>query len=361
MGLHTTSMQAQTVLCQPCLARQENVPLRPGEACNVCRQHFQFNVRNLNQTLRPAFETPIRTLSYSLGPQQAYINPDTPHASPLSTVLPPPPPFSLAYHTASQDRAIHFGQSTPPRMHSPARFTTTQATKAAQNDRHKLSEKHRRDGMGAFVQAGHALHDGLNPGLLAGCKICVRIEADDAHLLVAPLPNMPSSGSNSSADSENTSPLTGAKNKKPKNDMLEEGLMWQFSMILHHAPEFAGERLDRIRALAHEMDREKRVGMVSDHARMKKWSSDVRGEVLWDILARMEGVCRAHDVPFEGEPPMEEEVKSEWSRKRGIEQESEGCEDRCKRRDIDVPTPPSSRGSPLGDARRGSLDLEILR
>jgi len=213
--------------------------------------------------------------------------------------------------------------------------------------------------MGAYVQAGHALRDGLNPGLLAGCQTCIRIEEDEADMAVAPIPTISSAGSQSSQDLDMASPISGARNKKPKNDMLAEGLMWKFSMILHHAPEAVAERLESIRALAFEMDREKNVGMTSDHARMKKWSSDVRGEVLWDILERMEGVCRAHSVPFEGARKVV--VKSEWSRKRRPEQDVKGCEERHKRRDIDVPTPPSSRGSPLIDARRASEDLDIVK
>lgn len=151
--------------------------------------------------------------------------------------------------------------------------------------------------------------------------------------------------------------------------------MWQFSMIMHMAPHSVADRLEVLRTLARTMEEEKRIGIgrklsaglgPGEKVGKKNWDADVRGEKLLGLIARMEEMCASHGVAFGGwgDVKMEEDVDVDVGRlgldagmglgKRrrgsdGVEDDMRNTdrEDRfAKRRFGDVPTPPSSTGSP---------------
>jgi len=92
----------------------------------------------------------------------------------------------------------------------------------------------------------------------------------------------------------------------------------------------------------------------------KNWDADVRGEKLLGLIARMEEMCASHNVSYGSwdEVKMEEDVdigvgRLGLGKRRRTTDSAENelmsaeKEDRfAKRRFGDVPTPPSSTGSP---------------
>ena len=160
------------------------------------------------------------------------------------------------------------------------------ASKMASNDRHKLSEKHRRDGQYAFILAANILRKGLDPGFLSGCTICTEDAADQQ------LPFQSSFCSDSSASTHEVVPAP----KKTKNDMLEDNLKCLFSVLLHLWPSELGKRLDEIRAEAAQTAREREHGLRNDFAKSSKWHADVRATVYEQLLSTMEMQCQRHGV-----------------------------------------------------------------
>jgi hypothetical protein len=158
------------------------------------------------------------------------------------------------------------------------------AGKTASNDRHKLSEKHRRDGMGAYVQAADILRKGLDPGVLSNCTVCAEV-ADPLHKSSPP-----------SIQSDAGTAPSGPAIKRTKNDMLADSLMWEFSIVLHLWPSALGKHLDGIRAFASQVASEKAFGLRNDFAKSNKWRADVRAEVLEQVLRTMEHDCERHGV-----------------------------------------------------------------
>jgi len=147
------------------------------------------------------------------------------------------------------------------------------AGKIASNDKHKQSEKRRRDEMGAYVQAAEIVRASLHPGIFFNCPVCIQ--------------NMPfnDNACSSSSMPENVTPIAvGATFKKTKNQSIEEGLMWQFSTVLHLVREEVGSRLDGIRSLAGQMTLEKQCGRNNG------------AEVLMELLRKMRHVCELHDI-----------------------------------------------------------------
>jgi hypothetical protein len=160
------------------------------------------------------------------------------------------------------------------------------ASKMASNDRHKLSEKHRRDGQYALTLATNILSKGLDPGLLSGCTICAEDAADQ------PLSFQSSFFSDSSTST--TEPVPAPK--KTKNDMLEDNLKCFFSVLLHLWPSELGKRLDELRAEASRTAREREYGLRNDFAKSSKWHTDVRATVYEQLLSTMEMQCQRHGV-----------------------------------------------------------------
>ncbi len=160
------------------------------------------------------------------------------------------------------------------------------AGKIANNDKHKQSEKHRRDEMGAYVQTADILRGSLDPGILLDCNVCMRDMPLNKNLY-----------SSATTPGNVTTIATGAVSKKTKNQSIEEGLMCQFSMVLHLSPEDVGLRLDEIRALASQVWREKHLGKDNDFAKGSKWDGDLRAEVYMEMLRKMRYACELHDVP----------------------------------------------------------------
>jgi hypothetical protein len=145
--------------------------------------------------------------------------------------------------------------------------------KIASNDKHKQSEKHRRDEMGAYVQAADIIRGSLPPGLLFHCPVCIQDVSLNENISL--LPTMPETA---------TTIAIGAASKKTKNQSIEEGLMWQFSTILHGMREEVGSRLDDIRALASQMWHEKQLGKNNG------------ANVLMEMLRKMRYACESHNV-----------------------------------------------------------------
>jgi hypothetical protein len=158
--------------------------------------------------------------------------------------------------------------------------------KIASNNKHKQSEKHRRDEMGAYVQAGDILRGHLHPAIAVQCKVCI----EDTSLhdnLCSP-----------STMSENVATFAiGVTSNKTKNQKVENSLMWEFSTILHFWPHKVGSRLDRLRAYTDQMRREKELGRNNDFAKSSKWEADSQVEVLTELLRKMRYACELHYVP----------------------------------------------------------------
>ena len=168
----------------------------------------------------------------------------------------------------------------------PNPYRSSAAGKIASSDKHKQSEKHRRDEMGAYVQAGDILRGHIHPGVLSHCNVCIEDTSLHENLC------------SSSTMSENVAAVaTGAISKKTNNQKLEKGLMWDFSTILHMWPHLVGSRLDGIRDLASQMWREKQLGRNNGFAKGKKWEANSRAEVVTEILRKMRYACELHDVP----------------------------------------------------------------
>lgn len=225
----------------------------------------------------------------------------------------------------------------------------------ASNDRHKLSEKHRRDGMGAFVQAGDVLRKGLNPGALLGCRLCTSAASP-----ASPTSSESSTSSRSRGPSHPSTAPTGApKAKKPKNNMLEEGLMWEFAWLLHVVPGQVPDHLDEIHRLAQQKARDKEFGMRNDWAKRKKWDADVRAEVLGQALRVMEAECERHGLSRGGarrDGGGQDGTAAAPERKRRRLESGDAAEETYKTAAVAVPTPPSSRGSPVPGSRGASED-----
>jgi hypothetical protein len=164
--------------------------------------------------------------------------------------------------------------------------STSSSGKIASNDKHKQSEKHRRDEMGAYVLAADIIRGSLHPGILSHCNVCIENMSFQENLC------------SSSTLPENVAAVaTGGVTKRTKNQSLEEGLMWDFSMVLHISPHEIGSCLDDIRALAGQMWREKQLGKNNHFTKSNKWEADSRVEVLTEELRKMRYACEQHDVP----------------------------------------------------------------
>lgn len=194
--------------------------------------------------------------------------------------------------------------------------------------------------MGAFVQAGHVLRSGLSPGAMFDCELCAQQALNEQEPLQYPTPN------SSFSAASNLNGNADIKPKIPKNDMLNDSLVWEFGILLHSQPGKVVDKVEGIKALALQMEAEKQSGIQNDHARRKKWTADVRGQVLMEVVMRMEQSIREHRAHFLD--------KGRWaglrqrSNKREYEMSHDDNEDRySKRREGDVPTPPSSRASPV--------------
>lgn len=227
------------------------------------------------------------------------------------------------------------------------------AARIASNHRHKTSEKQRRDGNGSLTQAGHVLRNGMSPALLFNCSTCAA-STDSEGSNQSHLPTPQSSFSSALQSNQTLEP----KPKIPKNDILYHSILWEFDVILHNGtPEMVREKVDGVRALAMSMEEEKLTGLknslVNKDGRTHKWSSDVRGEVLFGVIQRMETSCREHGIAIGEERDMvsrwREVVGDTAERKRQRDDDEAYEEDArfVKRSQSDVPTPPSSRSSPI--------------
>ncbi|KAI9729923.1 MAG: hypothetical protein M1818_008363 [Claussenomyces sp. TS43310] len=360
-------------LCATCLSKDHKVQLRPEGSCPSCT--YEQTLVPARQVTRPFSDRSVtghvsgesnrgRPPCRSYRPQTVPIHPpshapiQTPLASPLTPTA-SSPAFTLGFRPSLPGIPPRASVQIPPNTHSrPPAFTahTLSAAKKASNDRHKLSEKHRRDGQGSFVRAGYEMRAGLNPGVLSDCRICMA-ESPSRRGSTA---LCPSSVSSSQEDSimRSLSPSNGAnaggpgngKLKMAKNEMLEEGLMWEFSWVLHMVPQDVAMHLDRIRILAAQMEADKAFGLQSDWTRRKKWDADVRGEVLMLVVAKMEEECLRHSVDaWAREISPTDQTDAQRKRQRGSVEVEDGVAARFMKR-RDVPTPPSSRGSREGSA-----------
>jgi hypothetical protein len=140
--------------------------------------------------------------------------------------------------------------------------------------------------MGAFVQAIDIIGKDFHPGQRSRCPACIGNASQHENLCVSP------------TQPENiTGAAAGLALKKTKNNILDETLMWKFSVVLHHcSPQEIGSYLDGIRALTERMAREKENGVRSDFPRSKRWNPDVRIEQLKEVLRTMVLDCARHGV-----------------------------------------------------------------
>lgn len=164
---------------------------------------------------------------------------------------------------------------------------TSPAGRISSNDKHNVSEKHRRDVMGAVVQAIDIIGKDLSPGIgslvRSSCNTCIGAPSQYEDLCI------------SLTQPENiTAAAIGSSSKKTKNYILVETLMWKFSVVLHHFPHKIGWQLDGIRALVEQMAREKEIGLSNDFAKSNKWNEDVRALRLKKILRAMVLDCARH-------------------------------------------------------------------
>jgi hypothetical protein len=161
------------------------------------------------------------------------------------------------------------------------------ASKIASNDRHKLSEKHRRDGQYAYTLAANILSTGLEPGLLTRCPVCI---ADSESVNVSFMASFGSDNGTTSASESGPAP------KKTKNDMLEDNLKVLFNVLLHVWPGQLAKRLDELRAEAAQIARERDFGLRNDFGKSNKWHADVRASVYEQLLSSMEMQCQRHGI-----------------------------------------------------------------
>lgn len=364
-GVSPSQASLTEALCPICLTKDRKVPLVDGKPCAHCA------VERSPLTQYPASQSipPYHDISpaYDQNPyhtdqgyfsrrssvaENAYTSEFHHAPRPESRAHSPPfafsiPPSSLSMLPSSLATPRHHprqGYTAPrPRLNLSTTSNLTPA-KIASNDRHKLSEKHRRDEMGAFVQAGDVLRKGINPGLLRNCSVCLADAAQESPR-VSPTASPPSYSSIPNA----MQGPSAAKPKKPKNNILEESLMWEFSWLLHMVPGEVARHLDGIRDVAAQMARDKEYGLRNDWAKRKKWDADVRSDVLEQALRFMEAESHRHGV----DPWVTEDMPR--SKKRRTE-DVDGSVQRT------VPTPPSSRSSPVFgriSPRQGSEDGEI--
>jgi hypothetical protein len=328
--------------CASCLAKDRRVQLVDGRPCSYCITDRQTAVQH---PTTPSISQPFEHTTHQTDPsyfsrRSSVVDPSFPvdfHQSVKYEPYSQSPPYSVdlalphvAAISSSRMTQRHHPYAGHPASRPRLNVSTTSAygltpAKIASNDRHKLSEKHRRDAMGAFVQAGDVLRKGLNPGPLSGCHYC---QSDAAQSSNHSSPTIsPSTHLNIHSSVSNG---VNVRAKQPKNDMLEESLMWEFSWVLHMVPGEVARHLEGIRELAGQMAREKENGKRNDWAKRKKWDADVRAEVLEQALRVMERESERHRV-------------NPWMRTGP------------------VPTPPSSRSSPtLGplQSREGSDEEE---
>lgn len=197
---------------------------------------------------------------------------------------------------------------------------------------------------------------GLDPGVLSKCQICI-VESSSrrgSSAFCSATSSFSDDGMiRSMSPSNGGNPNSaGGKLKIPKNNMLEESLMWEFSWVLHMVPHEVAVHLERIRLLAAQMEADKAFGLQTDWMRRKKWNADVRGEVLMLVVAKMEEECMRHGVDaWTHGAPSSEDVDNRKRQRNSVDDTDDDMARFMKRRD--VPTPPSSRGS-----REGSLNVD---
>lgn len=261
--------------------------------------------------------------------------------------------FSPSYltHAASPYQTIPIwgdGSSTPS--------TAISASKQATNDRHKLSEKHRRDANGAFVQVAEILRSGINVGVLAGCAVCIAEEqAKTASPSSSSFSGGGGSGSRWSPSPDEPAHLPPHKSKKPKNDKVQGSFMFHYAYLLHHNPERLGARLRGIREYAADLVKEKayRLAHATTDATTRKWSDDKRADVVLQALAVMVAQAEAHGYDVAETPaPPQPTVADARKRKRDVDAEAGDRYRECGGRGA-APTPPSSAGSPASSSGRG--------
>ena len=173
-----------------------------------------------------------------------------------------------------------------PRLKLEPSSNRSSAFKVTSNDKHKQSEKHRRDEMSAYVQAAEIIRGTQNLGLHSPCSFCHRdMSIDESRCSSPTLPD------------DVTATVNGVISKKTKNQSIEEGLMYQFYGALHSRPNEVGSRLDDVRALVSQMWRDRQIGKNNDFTKSSKWEVDSGAEALMETLRKMRDACESHDVP----------------------------------------------------------------
>lgn len=224
------------------------------------------------------------------------------------------------------------------RDHIPSRSTKAAVT----NARHKDSEKKRRDITVSCVAAIEIFTRDIHPGVAAGCQVC--IEEEKARKLLPAFDGLYNVAKSKDAD--------GLLNrmKRPKNDKLEEGCMFQYLYVLHNYPEVYPQRVEELVELMNEQKKEQERGAKeagNSEAKLRKWQGDQRAAQTEKLLRQAKELGRRHGLVMDGEAAVE--VKKERKRKNSEEHEHQ------QKRHISAPTPPSSVNSPR--SRRASPDI----
>lgn len=210
----------------------------------------------------------------------------------------------------------------------------SQSTKAAAtNARHKDSEKKRRDITVSCVAAIEIFTRDIHPGVATGCQVCIEDETARK-----PLPAF--DGTYNVDKSKDADGLLN-RMKRPKNDKLEEGCMFQYLYVLHHHPEVYPQRVEELVELMKEQKKEQERGAKeagNSEAKLRKWQGDQRAAQTEKLLRQAKELGRRHGLLMDGGAAVE--VKREKKRKSSEEHANQ------QKRHISAPTPPSSISSP---------------
>jgi hypothetical protein len=153
------------------------------------------------------------------------------------------------------------------------------ASKIASKYHHNLREKHRRDNEFAFVIATNILYKGLDPGILSGCAICAA-DADNQDSWIH------------HCGTATTEQRPGQK--KTKNGALEDILKVLFSTLLHLWPSELGRQLDKVRAEARHLARDREIGLQSNPPKTSRLSSNIA--VYEQLISTIEMQYHKHSI-----------------------------------------------------------------
>jgi hypothetical protein len=338
--------------CAICLSKDHKIRLRRDGSCTLCMVNSPIDLYQSvpRRHSQDSFSLPIpgnygHDFDRSARRSSLAITPDGRH--------PPTLEYPSSYrdtHLISSNLLVptnpdaSFARrpfSYPQEYTRTLQIASSTTNKQASKDRHKLSEKHRRDANGALVHMAHLYCTNMERAVRSECQTCI----DEQHN------ERPTSAHTCSPLSQSSQ----SKLRKPKNTKIEDIIQFLQRIMYHHFQDCLPKAIQDLQEYSEQLAREKENGLATadGEKKRKKWSDDVHADIVANELQSMLEQIDRHRL--DPEPPCHAPRK----RKRSHDEDSDGQESgRSVRSRKDsyysMETPTSPRASPRSLPERSS-------